>query len=284
MSDTEAVPSGGNDAPITVIESGATGDLTMNGAAKALADIREKRNQPAESADPATAEQELSDEGNAAPDENQAHGEDQEADPAAKPPIERPKSWTETEDAEWQATPRTLQEKIVARELERDTALRRSQNEAAEKLKGLTAKEQAAEQVKAQYESRLADQMQSLVEYNNSQFSAIKSQADVDFLANEAVRLANAGDFVQAQQYQAFLSAWQVHQQKMAGKRAELEQAEGQKAQKHQSEWAKFVQEESSAFADSTPEYKAKKADYDTKAAAILREIGFSDDELNKLA
>ena len=39
---------------------------------------------------------------------------------------------------------------IVARELERDTAIRRAQNDAAEKLRGLTAKEQQAEQAMQQ--------------------------------------------------------------------------------------------------------------------------------------
>ena len=271
MSDESAEGIGGNDAPVVsnTLGSDAPAELSPNQAAKALADLRWKRNQsPAESADTATADPELSGEDNAAPAE-QAHGEDQGADPAAEPPIARPKSWTEAEDAEWQATPRALQQKIVARELERDTALRRTQNEAAEKLKGLTAKEQQTEQARQSYEARQAAYTQALETALQSDFGDIRSLDDVRNLqANDPFRF----------------QAWQVRQMELSAAQAEKQQVEGQKAQKHATEWAKFVQEESNAFADSTPEYKAKKADYDTKAAAVLREIGFSDEELNRLA
>src|SRR5690348_12636323 len=99
----------------------------------------------ADGADEATAEQELSGEDNAAPDEDQAHGEDEGADPEAEelPPIERPKSWAKEDQAEWDELPRSLQEKLAARESTREKAIRNGQNETAEQLKGLTAKEQA---------------------------------------------------------------------------------------------------------------------------------------------
>ena len=273
MTDETSAPAGGegDSAPIVsnALGAGAPAELTPNQAAKALAELRWKRNQsPAEGAVEATADPELSGEDNAAPAE-QAHGEDQGADPAAEPPIARPKSWTEAEDAEWQATPRALQQKIVARELERDTALRRTQNEAAEKLKGLTAKEQQTEQARQSYEARQAAYTQALETALQSDFGDIRSLDDVRNLqANDPFRF----------------QAWQVRQMELSAAQAEKQQVEGQKAQKHATEWAKFVQEESNAFADSTPEYKAKKADYDTKAAAVLREIGFSDEELNRLA
>jgi hypothetical protein len=255
-----------------------------NEAARYFTELTEKRNkQPAESADTATAENELSGEDNAAPE--RAPGENEGDGPEENlPPIPRPRSWSKDDDDEWAALPRTRQEKIAANEQAREADINQKISKATETAKAAEAKAAQADQVKAQYESRLAEQMQSLVEYNNSQFSAIKSQADVDFLTNEAVRLANAGNFVEAQQYQVFLTAWRSHQDKMASKRYELDQAEGEKTRKHQTEWAKFVQEESSAFSNATPEYTAKKADYDTKAADILREIGFTDDELNKLA
>ncbi|WP_230685399.1 hypothetical protein, partial [Streptococcus pneumoniae] len=65
-------------------------------AAQYLADLRSKpKEQPAESADEATAEQELSKD-NAAPPEQEAPSEESdEADPEAEqlPPIELPRSW-----------------------------------------------------------------------------------------------------------------------------------------------------------------------------------------------
>ena len=270
MSDEAAEVSGGNDAPVVsnTLTADAPAEFTPNPAAKALADLRWKRNQSsAESAETATAETELSGEDNAAPE--RAPGETEEADPAELPPIERPRSWSKDADDDWNALPRTRQEKIAANEQAREADVNRRINEAAEKLKGLTAKEQQAEQARQSYEARQAAYTQALETALQSDFGDIQSLNDV--------RKLQAEDPFRFQ-------AWQVRQMELSSAQAEKQQVESQKAQKHATEWAKFVQDESAAFADSTPEYKAKKADYDTKAAAVLREIGFSDDELNKLA
>ena len=74
----------------------------------------------------------------AAPADAQAPGEQTEsAEPeaAAPPPIEPPRSWTKDEKERFQSLPRETQEYLATREQERDREFRRSQNEAAEKLK-----------------------------------------------------------------------------------------------------------------------------------------------------
>jgi hypothetical protein len=78
--------------------------------------------------------------------------------------------------------------------------------------------------------------------------------------------------------------AWQVRQMELTAAKSEESAAEQRQAHERQSSWNKFVQDESAAFAESTPEYTAKKADYDAKAAEVLREIGFTSEELNRLA
>src|SRR5258707_15310267 len=92
----------------------------------------------------------------------EAPGETHEADPATRPPIAPPRSWTKDARAHWQTLPRETQAYVAAREQERERELRRSQNEAAERLKGLTAKEQAAEQARQHYEAALPAILQAL--------------------------------------------------------------------------------------------------------------------------
>jgi hypothetical protein len=270
MTDQSAAPSGGSDISVIELPNDAPESFAdESAAARYFASLHDKKpeKQAAESADDATAEQELSGEDNAAPPE-EAHGEDQEIDPV-EPLIDRPKSWTEAEDAEWRATPRALQQKIVARELERDTAIRRAQNDAAEKLKGLTAKEQQLEQARQQYETKLSSTVKFMEQALQSEFGDIQTLNDV--------RKLQAEDPFRFQ-------AWQVRQMELTSAKAEESAAEQRQAHERQLSWNKFVQDESAAFADSTPDYTAKKDDYDKKAADVLREIGFTGEELNRLA
>jgi hypothetical protein len=224
----------------------------------------------AESADEATADPELSDEDNTAPPE-EAHGEDKEADPAATPPIERPKSWTESEDAEWKATPRALQEKIVARELERDNALRRTQNDAAEKLKGLTAKEQAVEQARQLYEAKTKSALEVLEREQLRDFSDIKTMADV-------AKMAAEDPFRKMQ--------WDVHQQQMQVAAHEAEQATIRANQAKQTERQTRRTAETALLIEKLPEFadKAKLDEAQKAAAQLFRDVGYSDTELTTLA
>ena len=283
MSDEASTPAGGDSnaiaasAPVAELPA----ELSINEAARALADARWKRNNP-EAAKAAEApapeqdaavepEQELPEEGNADPETDP--GEDTtEAEPEEKlPPIERPRSWTKDEDAEWQSLPRAMQEKIVAREQERDKGLRRSQNEAAEKLKGLTAKEQEIERVRQEYEAKLPAMMQALQDVQAGQFSDIKTVDDV-------TRLANEDPFRYLQ--------WQAHQQKVQTVAYEMEQAKTRQTSEQRTAWAKHVEAENAKVAELHPELAdAKNAERLQKAAIdLLEDKGFTSDELTRLA
>src|SRR5262249_53107890 len=78
----------------------------------------------------------------APPDE--VRGETPSADPDARPPIEPPRSWTKDDKELFKSLPRETQERIAERERLRESDFLRRQNESADKLKALAAREQAA--------------------------------------------------------------------------------------------------------------------------------------------
>jgi len=273
MSDEQTAAGGDDTTPAPTVIA-LDGDVSFDSAESAVASLvgaREKAGIPAESADDATAEEELSDEDNAAPPK-EAHGEDQDADPAAEPPIERPKSWTEAEDAEWRATPRALQQKIVARELERDTALRRTQNEVAEERNAVKAQREAAEKAKQQYEAQLPILMRELESNLQQSFGDIKTMDDV-------VKLQTEDPFR--------FQAWQVHQMRLQAAKVETDRVAKESEAAEQNRWMEHVQSENAKAAEFIPELTDKdKAEKLTLRVAreLLPDLGFKDSELAALA
>ena len=158
MTDETSAPGAGEDSPV-VAPANLEGDsFTPEEAFAAY----EQRNQPAESAedrkgDDATPEPKLADEANADPEK--APSEEPEANEPEEnlQPIEPPRSWTKEEKEEFQTYPRAAQEKIAAREQARETALRRTQNEAAETRKAAEALQAQAEQARKAYEAKLPE-------------------------------------------------------------------------------------------------------------------------------
>ena len=277
MSDTNVAPGGGEGTPAPVIVSTPAAEtpavISASEAGRALsarrAEIR-KASQAAPVAappEPAAVEppQQLADEANAAPETEP--GETREAEPAEQPPIEPPRSWTKEEKEEFATYPREAQEKIARAATRYEADFRRSQNEAAEKLKGLTAKEQAVEQARQQWDSKLPALLQALQDQQAGAFSDIKSMADVQ-------KLASDDPFRYLQ--------WQAHQQNVAAVQSELTQAEQRKAQEYQSRWADFAQREDQAFADKAPELAdpAQKAKMQEAALGVLKDVGFSEPDL----
>jgi hypothetical protein len=275
MSDESAEAIGGNDAPVVsnTLAADAPAEFTPNQAAKALADLRWKRNNEssAESADTATAETELSGEDNAAPHE-EATGETQEADPAAKPPLELPRSWTKDRAEHWAKLDPGTQEFLLEQDRKASAEVRRVQNEAAEKLKGLTAKEQEAEKARQQYEAQLPALMQTLQDAQQASFGDIRTVADVERLqAEDPFRF----------------QAWQVQQMKLQAAHAETERVNRERSQAQQSEWAQHVQKENELAAEYIPELADKVKGHaltQRVATELLPELGFKESELNDLA
>src|SRR6478752_4535474 len=184
MSDVNTAPGGDGEA-VTVVPVSSDEPISARDAANAVVDFRRKRDAEARGEQPeapaqAAEPEPLADEANANPPE-EAPGEQTEApEPAEEPPIEPPRSWTKEEKAEFATYPREAQEKIARREQDREAALRRGQNETADKLKGLTAREQQLEQARQQYEQALPVLLQTLQQQQQGEFSDIKTMADVE--------------------------------------------------------------------------------------------------------
>lgn len=307
-------PGGDGDPVIREAPADTGGDISISQAARALQAARRKpaaapavaaaaepAPEPADDgADPATAANELSDEGDAAPDENQATGEtDGDVNPPEKAPLPLPRSWTKEQAEHWNALPRATQEYLAERDSKTTAEVRRVQNEAAEKSKALAAKETAAEQARSQYETKIKSVVEVLEKEQLREFPDIRSQGDLDKLSSEFSRLSAeavtlwatdplAAGTMQARagQIQAKLSAWGIHQQKLVAATNELTQAETRQSQEKKNSWNKHVQDENKLAAEKIPELadKTKGPALRTRAVERLAELGFTNDELNKLA
>ncbi len=172
-------------------------------------------------------------------------GETTKADEPAEelPPIDPPRSWTAGEKERFASLPRETQEYIAERERDRERELRRSQNEAADKLKAIEAREREAEQARQQYESALPQLAQALRMGLSGEFADIKTQEDVTKLATE--------DWPRFARYQAKM---------MEIGNVEQELAKSQERQKEafQKQWSDFASKEDRAFTEAHPEYSDK--------------------------
>src|SRR5690349_18935631 len=222
--------------------AGGEGALTPMQAARSLADTRfkdqaaQRRNddeQAGEARQDATAQQESTDGEKPDADTARANGPGETpADDAEAglPPIEPPRSWTKDDKELFKGLPRATQERLAERERSRERDFLRRQTEDAEKLKGLTAKEQQAEQVRLQYEGKLNSVVEMLEKEQLREFPDIRSQADLDKMVADMVRLANPSspdaDPFEALRLQGRLAGWNAHQQKLQAAHHELQQAE----------------------------------------------------------
>jgi len=129
-------------AAAPAIQDDGVSALSMDDA-RALIDAMPEDDEqpPAQAANYAPAEpQSPSKEDDAAPETDPSDdAEANDPDGENQPPIERPRSWAKEWDEEWKSYPRAAQERILAREQERDAAIRRSQNDLAEQRKALEA-------------------------------------------------------------------------------------------------------------------------------------------------
>jgi len=291
MDETQA----GSDSTVQtdIVERTAAGDapLTPREAARSLADTRAKDRAGAERArdeddngearddapgrrgaerDGGTADQESSAQADdTAPDKGP--GETQAADPAQQAPsIEPPRSWTKEDKELFKGLPRATQERLAERERSRESDFLRRQNEAAEKTKGLTAKEQAAEQLRVHYEQALPVLLQALQEQQAGAFADVQSVADLDRLARE-----DWPRYVQ----------WDAQQKKINAVQQQVQAALQRQAVERTQRWQTFAADEDAKFAEKASEL----ADHDAKlkaasvAAEMLKEMGFSDAELGAL-
>ena len=206
----------------------------------------------------------------ASPEEAPPTGNEPEAQAEAEPeapPIEPPRSWKAEEKERFKSLPRDTQAYIAEREQERDRALSRSQNETAEKLKGLTAKEQAVEQARQQYEAALPQLLQVLQSQQMGEFADIKTITDVENLARN--------------DWPRYLQ-WDLAQKKIAAVQQEMQAATTRQVQEKQQKFAEYANKEDSLFTERGPEMSdPTKADQLRKNAVnTLKDLGFNDQEL----
>lgn len=228
----------------------------------------QKRNNPAESAEaePATAETESAVEADAAPEGTTA--EDQEGEPDI-PAIEPPKSWSKEAHERWAKLDRETQEFLAARDSEDQKAIKRNLQEAAEARKAAEADQAKWKQEREQYVAKQTAYTEALEAALSRDFGDIRTMDDL--------RKLQAEDPFRYQQ-------WDLHQKELAYAKAEQQANELRTAQEKRDTWAKFTKDESDAFENEVPEFKAKKDEYTKKAAEVLTELGFSSEELGKLA
>ncbi len=246
----------------TVTPSGSD-SLSIREASRQLSGYRDKRDgteaPPTEEGAPPAEERD-------APLEEPAG----EAQPEEHSAIEAPRSWSKEEKERFHSLPRETQEYLTRRENERDTALRRGQNEAATLRQNLDAEKREIEQMRQQYEQILPALAQQLQQQYQGEFGDIKTQADVDNLARN--------------DWQRF-AMWQAHQMKVQNIQQQQQANYQRQQQEYTTKWQQFATSEDNLFAEKATEMAdpAQARDIATKALTLLRDTGFSDDDLNKL-
>ena len=222
-----------------------------------------------EGAAPPPVEESTAQADDAASQETETRGEIESADPAAQelPPIEPPRSWTKDDKDLFTSLPRETQERLAERERSRESDFLRRQNEAADKLKGLTAKEQAVEQARSQYEAALPQLLQTLQQQQAGEFADIKTIADVERLARE--------------DWPRYLQ-WDVAQKKMAHVTQQMLEAHQRQVTEQQQKFTDFARREDDLFKEKVPDMadEAKAAALQKSAMSVLNDLGFEEAEL----
>lgn len=282
MSDTNVAPGGGEGIATPPVITPADTNATFSdahAAGKALAAARWKRENPntTEETSPEPAAPEAA---AAPPQESEAQAEDDaqptadpveptEADPAPEPSVDPPRSWTKDAKEAFKLLPPALQKDVAELERSREVEVRRGQNEVAEKLKGITAKEQAAEQLRLQYEAALPALQQAIQAAQSGEFADIKTQEDVDKLANE--------DWPR-------YARWQNHRDKINAIHNEAKAAHERQVSEYRAKWSQFATSEDLKALEKIPELadKAKASKVADAAMATLEGVGFTRDEFAK--
>lgn len=282
MSDTHAAPAGGADTVVSVpVSTPAVADstpITASEAARQLASFRHKRDNPAPvkaaeapaAPEPAAAEPEKSEAQAEDAAQPQADpGETQEADPVEIPSVDPPRSWTKDAKEAFKLLPPALQKDVAELERSREVETRRGQNEVADARKAAEAERTQAAQLRQQYEQGLQGLQQELQSLRAGEFADIKTQADVERLANE--------DWPR-------FARWQAHQMKVDAIARESQAAQDRQLQDFKTRFSEYTKEQDRLLNERAPELADKSASEKlTKAAqGYLAELGFKPEELNQ--
>ncbi len=232
--------------------------------------------------EPATESTEAKASDDAAAAQQQPPGETESADRASfetgasrppqdeeVPPIEPLRSWSKEDKELFKGLPRETQERLADRERSRDSDFSRRQQEATEKAKALEAERSKVEQARTQYEAALPQLLETLQQSQAGEFADIKTIADVEKLARE--------------DWPRYLQ-WDLAQKKIAAVHQEMVAAEQRQAQEKASRFSDFARREDALFAEKVPDMAEpeKAARLQKQALTVLKDLGFSDDELGQ--
>ena len=254
--------------------------LSPTAAASVLAKLRHQRAKdteqppapervPAAAPEPGQESASAQAEVGAAPPESEVRGEIEGANPPAPepPPIEPPRSWTKEDKELFTSLPRETQERIAERERSRESDFLRRQNDAADKLKGLTAKEQAADQARHHYEAALPLLFQTLQHQQASEFADIKTMADLERLARE-----DSARYLQ----------WDLAQKRLAHVTQQMVDANTRQLAEREQQFLEFAKRQDELVKEKAPDLadEAKAAALQKAAVAVLNDLGFAEAEL----
>jgi hypothetical protein len=274
----------GAQAPIDVVTTATTDNFnSVSQAARALARARHEKNNEQQPPQPSGAEAGATDqpqepaeaprssgEADAAAEDAQAAGATEASEPAEPPAIEPPRLWSKEDKELFAGLPRETQMRVAERERARESDFLRRQNEAVEQLKGLAAREQAAELARRHYVDALPNVLKLMQAQNADEFADIKSQADVERMAKE-----DMPRYVK----------WSESQRQIGRAVEEVNAAQASALREAQQKWFEFATRQDALFAERVPEAAdpEKNAKLQQAAVAVLKEIGFTDEELGDL-
>jgi len=275
----EAAVGGSEHSPISALAVEGEGNLSVAEAARSLAQARKPNEQQqaaeqrTDGAAQAAGQESTAQAGDAASQDTETRGETENADPGAQednqalPPIEPPRSWTKEDKELFTSLPRETQEHIAERERSRESDFLRRQNEAADKLKGLTAKEQAVDQARQQYEAALPQLLVVLQQQQAGEFADIKTLADVERMARE--------DWPR-------YALWDVHQKKIAEVARQLTEVQQRQVHERLQQFSEFAKREDDLFRERVSDMAddKKAAELQTRCLATLTGLGFAEAEL----
>ncbi len=259
--------------PITVVPapepSTPKEPINIQDAARALASHRHRKPEeaPVEAAPVPEPEPPPAAKDDSPPEEAPVEATEEADQEPEAPPVEPPRSWTKEDKETFRSLPRETQERLAERERSRERDFLQRQNEATEKLKGLTAKEQQVEQARSQYETALPILLQNLQSGMAGEFADIKNMADVQKLASE--------------DWPRYIR-WDAAQKQVAAVHQELQSAQARQADERNSRWNEYAAEQDKLLTEKAPELSDKERGPKIRESALdyLKDIGFTEKEL----
>lgn len=251
--DANVAPAGGGEQPVAPAASSVAERETysVSEAASLFRRRRDEQMQADRAAEPAA--ESASQEADTAPAAEQAPGENEATEPAERPLIEPPRSWTKEEKDRFRSLPRETQEYLAERETEREREIRRLQNESADERRRFSAEAQRAQQAKQYYEQQIPSLLQAVQTHIAGEFSDIRSVEDAERLARE--------DWPRWVQ-------WKAAQDKLQAIQAHHYQAQQQRQAQYVQQLKAYQAEQDEKFVNKVPDARDP-----VKAAQIAQKV-----------